>query len=87
MLYRKKPIIVEAVQWNGTQESFLEILEELGDKGIGMSHDLKSFNVSFHVNTLEGTMNARKGDWIVKGIAGEIYPVQNDIFLATYEAV
>jgi hypothetical protein len=39
------------------------------------------------IPTLEGTMTARAGDWIIKGIKGEFYPVKPDIFLATYEAV
>ena len=39
------------------------------------------------ISTLEGTMQARLGDWIIKGVAGEFYPCKLDIFEATYEAV
>ena len=40
-----------------------------------------------YIYTLEGKMKADKGDWIVKGVKGEMYPVKNDIFLLTYEKV
>jgi len=39
------------------------------------------------IDTLEGTMTARRGDWIIKGVVGEIYPCKPDIFAATYEPV
>jgi len=39
------------------------------------------------INTLEGQMIAKKGDWIIKGINGEIYPCKPDIFKKTYEEV
>lgn len=87
MLYRKKPIIVEAVQWKGTQESFLEILEQFGGTGIGMYHDSEVLDIILRVDTLEGTMQAGKDDWIIKGVAGELYPCKPHIFEATYEAV
>ena len=40
-----------------------------------------------HIKTLEGTMEATAGDWIIKGIQGEIYPCKDDIFQQTYEKV
>lgn len=41
----------------------------------------------FYINTLEGTMKANKGDWIITGVNGEQYPCKPDIFEKTYEAV
>lgn len=40
----------------------------------------------WHIHTLEGVMNARPGDWIIRGVKGELYPCANDIFAATYES-
>lgn len=42
-------------------------------------------NEEFEVETIEGVMRGRPGDWLIRGISGEYYPCQNDIFLATYE--
>jgi len=42
---------------------------------------------SVFISTLEGTHEAKRGDWIIKGIKGELYPCKPDIFEATYEAV
>ena len=84
MKYRKKPVVIEAKQLLNTKESFNEIYEWLG-----MNVDLSAAQDGTFINiaTLEGTMQARIGDWIIKGIAGEFYPCKNDIFLATYEKV
>ena len=44
-------------------------------------------NVEVEIPTLEGTMRCGPGDWIIRGVKGEIYPCKPDIFEATYEAV
>lgn len=80
--YRKRPIEIEAVQFAGTWGSFLEIQEwsdrrVKGEKGDG----------TLTIETLEGTMTAVKGDWIIRGVKGELYPCKPDIFAATYEPV
>jgi hypothetical protein len=79
--FRKKPVVIEAVQWTG--DNLMEVFaltnaQELGEDFI--SDDLT-------IPTLEGEMTARKGDYIIKGIKGEIYPCKPDIFEATYELV
>ena len=77
MRYRKKPVIIEAVQWTG--ENLMEIRE--------FAHPKVRFQNSLFVDTLEGRMKADVGDYIIKGVAGEFYPCKPDIFLATYEPV
>lgn len=78
--YQKKPIIIEAVQFNGTKDNLVEVLR--------FSNSIDVFSSSeLGIKTLEGVMRANIGDWIIKGIKGEFYPCKPDIFEATYEAV
>lgn len=81
--YRKKPVEVEAVQWDG--KNIKEILRFTGDKGrmVGNHHEVSYLLIS----TLEGTMVASVGDFIIKGVDGEFYPCKEDIFKKTYEGV
>lgn len=86
--YRKKPVIVDAVQIN---ESDYETTNKLFLLGISNKLSMMSSNldgtITFTVDTLEGRMTGHKGDWIVKGIQGEFYIVKDDIFRETYEKV
>lgn len=77
MKYRKKQIVVEAIQWDG---NFEEI-----EKFTGGDAELRDGKLL--VATLEGPLTASSCDWIIKGIKGEFYPCKPDIFEATYEAV
>ena len=77
--FRKKPVIIEAIQYNGNNG--LRLLEWM--HGTECEEDMLGDYVEIH--TLEGTMRADKGDWIIKGIKGEFYPCKPDIFIATYE--
>jgi hypothetical protein len=79
--FRKKPIEIEAIQFDGTPDSYHKILDLSG--GIYRSFDGKYLVIE----TLEGTMKAIKGDWIIKGVKGECYPCKPDIFEATYDLV
>ena len=76
MKYRKKPVIIEAVQWNGKN------LPEI-DNFVGGSIGIKGTNLVIH--TLEGDMEASINDYIIKGVNGEFYPCKPDIFDKTYE--
>jgi hypothetical protein len=82
--FRKKPVVVEALQWNEDIEPMRHFL------GAGIYGDNP---VSFKpggrliIPTLEGDMTAYPGDWIIKGIHGEFYPCKPDIFEQTYEPV
>jgi len=83
MKFRKKPVVIEAHQFNDTQESFEELREWIGDKFYYNYQD----SPRVFIRTLEGDMGVTKGDWIIKGVNGEFYPCKPDIFKATYESV
>ena len=78
--YRKKPIIVEAVQNTGGNVS--EIREFMGDKSRPV---YTKDGYVYLIKTLEGTMTANVGDYIIKGVKGEFYPCKPDVFEATYD--
>ena len=77
MKFRKKPVVIEAVQFTGTKENYAEILRFCPHAGILPSCLL--------IKTLEGTHKANVNDWIIKGVKGEFYPCKPDIFELTYE--
>lgn len=93
MKYRKKPIVIEAIQWNGN--NLEEVMEFIGSK---FTYEEKTSYITneftYHcntnylaINTLEGRMKVSKGDYIIKGVKGEFYPCKPDIFEQTYEVV
>jgi len=77
--YRKRPVIVEALQWTG--QNTIELAIFLRGVAWQFTHD------GIHVDTLEGTMLAKETDWIVKGVLGEFYPCKDAAFLLTYEEI
>jgi len=89
--YRKKAVEIEAVQWDGSAEEATPIIDW------ALSHDVSiryycpencaNDTHVLRVQTLEGTMTAKPGDYIVKGIINEFYPCKPDVFLETYEPV
>lgn len=80
--YRKKPVVIEAMQWDGGIETRNILGEWLGDKFLTHGeYDHPS------IRTLEGDHLCNIGDFIVKGVKGEFYPVKPDIFKMTYEKV
>lgn len=87
MKYRKKPVVIDAVgatallfnaanQWNKLPTWIVKAYD-LGN--------ILFLNDSIKIETLEGTMTASRGDYVIHGIKGEIYPCKPDIFEATYE--
>jgi len=85
MKYKKKPIVIEAMQ---LPPSDVDASEELVNFLHTMTHEWSSErDGSLVIHTLEGDMTADPGDWIIKGIQGEFYPCKPDIFAETYEAV
>ena len=79
--YRKKPVTIEAIQLNN--HNVREVAEWCG---ADLGHTFGSTEPdSLHIPTLEGTMAAYIGDYIIRGVQGEFYPCKPDIFAATYE--
>ncbi len=86
--FRKKPVEIEATQFDGTVESANQILGWIGSNGA----DAKRIHTTqpergIAIATLEGDMHASSGDWIIRGVKGEFYPCKPDIFEATYDSV
>lgn len=78
--YRKKPVEIEAIQFNGW--NFGEIYDWMLDfKGVYPS----CYRETMTIKTLEGDMTANVGDYIIKGVKREFYPCKPDIFEQTYE--
>lgn len=92
--YRKKPVVIEAIQYDG--ENLWDVFAFTGahprwqewfasweeyERHVGEDR------LAFKIFTLEGTMEALPGDWIIRGVSGEHYPCKPEIFAATYEAV
>lgn len=82
MKYRKKPVVIEAVQWNGANHLICETFMKGSEAYISRENSQIGEIV---IPTLEGTMLASPGDWIIKGVNGEFYPCKPDIFEKTYE--
>ena len=79
MKFRKKPIVIEAIQYTGNNNE--EIVKFAGHKvQFGSANDTE-----LRIYTLEGDMTVKVNDWIIKGIKGEFYPCKPDIFKETYE--
>lgn len=86
--YRKKPVVIEAFQFTGpfsAPDVPQWYTDAFSRNEVTHSGDWESN--SAHIKTLEGAMRADKGDWIIRGVKGELYPCKPDIFAATYEPV
>ncbi len=77
--YRKRPVVVEAHQL--TLENQLKLYDWIGIKNRKTLWE----DGEIDIFTLEGTMRANVGDWIIRGVQGEFYPCKPEIFEATYE--
>jgi hypothetical protein len=92
--YRKKPVVIEAVrvpmrEYADPPMVFDEIPEWLSEAvrtGVILAEFRSEDYWYFIIETLEGSMLATPGDWIIRGVKGELYPCKPDIFAATYEA-
>ena len=80
--YRKKPVVIEAVQ---ITDATFDDPHPNDEHIVGVIYDPVARCAS--IETLEGTMRADLGDWIIRGVKGELYPCKPDIFAATYEPV
>ena len=77
--YRKKPVVIEAMQYGPYTAPSLELVAFLSGAKV------KAYTEGLMIETLEGNMLASPGDWIIKGVKGEFYPCKSDIFEMTYE--
>lgn len=84
MRFRKKPVVIEAVQFNGTNHA--EIFAFCADASNNADNPNAVSNTLW-IHTLEGGHVCSRGDWVIKGIKNEFYPCKPDIFEATYEPV
>lgn len=88
MKYRKKPVVIEAVEFQGTPASAIEVFETFDIPGARVRPDLQNLErCAISIPTLEGVMRADAGDWIIRGVKGEFYPCRPDIFAETHEPV
>lgn len=90
--FRKKPVVIEAVQWNAKMKNFDEVMnfmQEFHGSKLNYENAEESAYKSgeLKIQTLEGIMTASDGDWIIKGVNGEFYPCKPDIFEKTYEKI
>lgn len=91
--FRKKPVVIEAVQWEGENE--MEIMDFVGKRlsfckpphQMDIEKDLPHSAWCIHIPTLEGMMTAQRFDWVIMGVNREFYPCKPDIFEKTYEKV
>lgn len=75
MKYRKKLVIIEAIQFEDNSDRIIEIHEFMGGDTIRVNYEDKN-NPYLKIETLEGIMKASVGDYIIKGVNGEFWPLQ-----------
>lgn len=91
MKFRKKPVVIEAF-CGGSERFYPEWLHDAVTANIVITHatpNSDGWGEAFDncdITTLEGVMHAQRGDWIIRGVKGELYPCKPDIFALTYEA-
>lgn len=89
MKYRKKPVEIEAVLWDGKQLKEVPewILSALNKSDMDTPGSIMIIRDSIHISTLEGITIASAGDYIIQGVKRELYACKPDIFALTYEVV
>lgn len=95
--YRKKPVVIEAMTWDGTASGATDVIDwMLSHGGTGRFHEgrpahgasmTRAIPARILINTLEGMIAASPGDVVARGVQDEFYPCKPGIFAETYEAV
>lgn len=85
MKFRKKPVVIEAIQYTG--DNLGEVLQFISQHSDTKRKWWAGGGGKLCIETLEGVMEASFNDWVIIGVAGEVYPCKPDIFKATYEPV
>lgn len=88
--WRKKPVEIEAFQFDGTDAGAQRVIDWINtfmpeDDGPGVWVEAFGSARELRIMTLEGVMEATEGDWIIRGVAGEFYPCKPAIFDASYD--
>mgnify|MGYP006385725733 CR=1 FL=1 len=93
MKFRKKPVVIEALKWNGS--NMIEIQEFAGEFFLGyevlsdtawqVGKGIPFTEIS--IKTIDSVAKAVNGDYIIKGVQGEFYPCKPDIFIKSYDEV
>lgn len=86
MKIKSKPVFKEAIQFTDPGQ-YPQLRKFIGDSCGPLQSRLDGAEWSIVIKTLEGDMRAELGDWIIKGLKGELYPCKPDIFEATYEVI
>ena len=81
MKYRKKPVVIDAMLYDGTNANAIR------EWSSGRALQCTTYDKRVTIHTLEGDMFGNVGDYIIKGVANEFYPCKAEIFHATYEKV
>lgn len=82
MKYRKKPVVIDAVLWDGRTKT----ITPLAPWNCAAPPEIME-DRTLRIETLEGVMTAQMGDYVIKGVTGELYPCKPEIFHKTYEWV
>lgn len=88
MKYRKKPVIIEAVQFDRSKAEknvakYYPMVTDLASSTTALGVEEREDR--FFIYTLEGSMTVKDGDYIIQGVEGEFYPCKPDIFEKTYD--
>ena len=86
-LFRKKPVVIEARYFDGSEASARDLLAWMQVKDGHAQAVIVGIEKALDIETKEGVMTAIQGDWIIRGVAGEFYPIKPEIFDVTYEPV
>lgn len=84
MRFKKRPVIVECIQFIGGESDLPRIINWLSQQKANIGGWI-FHGTDITIPTLEGNMKASPGDWIIRGVNGEFYPCKPDIFEKTYE--
>lgn len=79
MKFRKKPVVIDAVEWTGFNH------EEIEEFAATSKNKIEFDGGIIRIETLEGEMIASRFDWLIRGVEGELYPCKPGIFEKTYE--
>lgn len=84
--YESKPVVIKAERWDGSVKQATNIIDHiLSFNGTARYHEESlGEEVCIAIDTLEGTMKAHQGDWIIQGTEDEFYPCKNSVFNKKY---